>query len=242
MKKMMSALAVAATLAGSLFSGALAAAEPEAAIKANLQEKLGLPADAITQSPVAGLYEIMTPQGLLYVSADGSKLIRGHVFDLDNGMTNLTEARMNGVRKEMLASVDGTAIEYKAADEKYVVNVFTDITCGYCRKLHNEMKDYNDAGITIRYLAFPRGGERSQAWNDMKRVWCAKDPHVAMDTAKAGSDFQGTSCEEGKVVGQHYALGNTFGVNGTPAMVLADGSIVPGYVPPARLLATLQNL
>ncbi|MBY5992470.1 bifunctional protein-disulfide isomerase/oxidoreductase DsbC [Ferrimonas balearica] len=224
-----------------LVSGSSLAATPEQAIADALKQKLGLPAEAIAESPVTGLYEVITPQGIFYVTADGKKLVHGAIYDLDDGMTNLTEQRMSGVRQELLAKVSDTVIEFKAKDEKYVVNVFTDITCGYCRKLHDDMEAYNAMGITIRYLAFPRGGERSKSWTDMQDVWCAKDPRAAMTAAKGGGKVDHVTCADGKKVAEHYALGMTFGVNGTPAMVLDNGAMVPGYLPPERLLKTLQT-
>ncbi|TKB53000.1 bifunctional protein-disulfide isomerase/oxidoreductase DsbC [Ferrimonas aestuarii] len=195
----------------------------------------------ISPSPVAGLYEVVTPQGLFYVSEDGSKLVHGQIYDINDSMKNLTETRMNGMRVAALEKVKGSAIEFKAPNEKHVVTVFTDISCGYCRKLHNEMQNYLDAGITIRYLAFPRGGERSAAWAQMEKLWCAADPKAAMGDAKAGEKLTNDSCDKAKAIAEHYQLGNLFGVNGTPAMVLEDGTLVPGYVPAERLQMQLGS-
>ncbi|MBY5921681.1 bifunctional protein-disulfide isomerase/oxidoreductase DsbC [Ferrimonas balearica] len=228
-------------------SGASLASTPEQAVTEALKQKLGITADSVTVSPVSGLYEALTSQGIFYVTADGSKLIHGQIYDLDSGMKNLTEARMSKVRLDLLDQVKGTAIEFKAKDEKHVVYAFTDITCGYCRKLHNEIEQYNDLGITVRYLAFPRGGERNRmgqvnpSWKDMQNVWCAKNPQAAMTAAKAGDKVPDVTCASGETVQRHYALGNTMGVTGTPALVLDDGTILPGYLPPSRLLQALET-
>ncbi|SHH78575.1 bifunctional protein-disulfide isomerase/oxidoreductase DsbC [Ferrimonas marina] len=227
-------------LAGALSFGVQAEADSSAA-KAALEEKLGIPASELNPAPIAGFFEVVTPQGLLYVSADGSRLIHGNVYDMDNGMVNLTEQTMGKVRQDMLSQVEDSMIVFPADKEKYVVTVFTDISCGYCRKLHDDMADYNARGITIRYLAFPRGGQNSQAWTEMEKVWCAKDQQQAMTQAKASGKASGARCTAADSVGAHYALGATFGVNGTPAMVLEDGTMVPGYLPPERLLMSLQS-
>ncbi|MGL5148470.1 MAG: bifunctional protein-disulfide isomerase/oxidoreductase DsbC, partial [Plesiomonas shigelloides] len=128
---------------------------------------------------------------------------------------------------------------YKARDEKHVVTVFTDITCGYCRKLHQEMADYNKLGITVRYLAFPRQGVPSANASQMQAVWCAKDPLKAMDDAQNGKSVGEAECDAN--IASQYQLGNAFGINGTPAIVLGDGSVIPGYQAPAALLEVLER-
>jgi thiol:disulfide interchange protein DsbC len=131
-------------------------------------------------------------------------------------------------------------IEFKADKEKYVVNVFTDISCGYCRKLHNEIAEYNKKGITVRYLAFPRGGLVSQSYKDMVSVWCSADKQEAMTTAKGGGQVADTSCEN--KVAQQYKFGQAIGVSGTPNIILPDGTMIPGYQPPKELLDALKNI
>ncbi|WP_051216013.1 bifunctional protein-disulfide isomerase/oxidoreductase DsbC [Ferrimonas futtsuensis] len=233
-KQIFSLMGALALVAGTAVAG-------EAEVKAAMETTLGIKAEAISPAPIKGLYEVVTGQGLFYVTEDGSKLIHGQVYDLKNQMANLTEQRMSGIRKELLAKVADTAIEFKAPNEKHVVTVFTDTTCGYCRKLHNEMQDYLDAGITIRYLAYPRGGANSGAWREMEKLWCAKDPKAAMGEAKAGQKLAGATCPAAASIAKHYELGNTFGVNGTPAMVLDDGTMVPGYLPASRLQMQLSS-
>ncbi|MBL1917286.1 bifunctional protein-disulfide isomerase/oxidoreductase DsbC, partial [Klebsiella pneumoniae] len=115
----------------------------------------------------------------------------------------------------------------------------TDITCGYCHKLHEQMSDYNALGITVRYLAFPRQGLQSQAEQDMKAIWCAKDRNKALDDAMNGKGVQPASCSID--IAKHYTLGVQMGVNGTPAMVLSNGMVLPGYQGPKELKAFLDE-
>lgn len=230
------------TLLGSLALAPMvmaAPATPNDMLKQKIQSTLGLEVNSITASPVEGLYQAITNRGVLYITADGSKLLHGNIYDLNDQMNNLTEKALAGPRLDMLKEFESKMLVYKAKDEKHVVTVFTDITCGYCRKLHREMKDYNDLGITVRYLAYPRQGVPSPNADEMEAVWCAKDPHKAMDDAKAGKNISLAKCDA-DIAGQ-YNLGGAFGVNGTPAMVLEDGSMIPGYQPASALFDVLER-
>ncbi|TDF38293.1 bifunctional protein-disulfide isomerase/oxidoreductase DsbC [Alteromonadaceae bacterium M269] len=207
-----------------------------------LETQLGLQVSEIKPSPVAGLFEAFTDRGLFYVSNDGKFLVQGRVYNIDERMRNETEESLSSIRLDGIGEFDNSMIEFKAEDEKFAVTVFTDITCGYCRKLHNEMQAYNDLGITVRYLAFPRGGLQSQSYNDMVSVWCDKDPQDALTKAKNGDSFRkGSTCDREQVAKQ-YEFGRQIGVTGTPAIVLQNGSMVPGYQPPGQLMQTIQSI
>jgi thiol:disulfide interchange protein DsbC len=210
-------------------------------LKQKLADTLSVEIQSLTPSPVPGLYEAVTNRGVLYISQDGTKLFHGNLYDLDNGMKNLTEAALAGPRMEMIQPFESNMLVYKAKNEKHVVTVFTDITCGYCRKLHNQMAQYNDLGITVRYLAFPRQGVPSKNANDMEAVWCAADPLQAMDDAKAGKSVASAKNCDAKIA-QQYTLGQTLGVNGTPAIILEDGTMIPGYQPPEQLFQALESV
>lgn len=210
-------------------------------LKQKLADTLSVEIQSLTPSPVPGLYEAVTNRGVLYISQDGTKLFHGNLYDLDNGMKNLTEAALAGPRMEMIKPFESNMLVYKAKNEKHVVTVFTDITCGYCRKLHNQMAQYNDLGITVRYLAFPRQGVPSKNANDMEAVWCAADPLQAMDDAKAGKSVASAKNCDAKIA-QQYTLGQTLGVNGTPAIILEDGTMIPGYQPPEQLFQALESV
>jgi thiol:disulfide interchange protein DsbC len=162
---------------------------------------------------------------------------------------------MAKLRIKQLASFEDDMIVFKAKDEKHVVTVFTDTSCGYCRKLHHELytyqeknpqtkkletlPGYTDLGITVRYLAFPRGGVDSPAYGQMQSVWCSEDKAAAIGEAKNGKAISPVACKNNVL--QQYQLGEAFGVRGTPAMVLEDGSMLPGYRPPAALLEFLDR-
>ncbi|EWH08872.1 disulfide bond isomerase, DsbC/G-like protein [Catenovulum agarivorans DS-2] len=201
--------------------------------------KLGLQVQDIVDVPLEGMKGVLTDKGLFYVSEDGTMLLHGTLFNLKEGMRNESEAILSKVRISQLGKFKGDLIEYKAKNEKYAINVFTDITCGYCRKLHQQIEEYNDLGITVRYLAFPRGGVASQSYRDMVSVWCAKDPAQAMNDAKLKGQVAAKSCSNPVV--DHYNFGAQIGVSGTPAIILEDGTLVPGYRPPQDMLQVLQG-
>jgi thiol:disulfide interchange protein DsbC len=209
-------------------------------VKAKLQASLGMQISAIGDAPVSGLLQVMTEKGLFYTSQDGKYLLQARIYNIEDGMRNVTEEALGSVRLGGLEEFKDAFIEYKADKEKYVVNIFTDITCGYCRKLHNEMDQYNELGITVRYLAFPRGGINSSSYTDMVSVWCADDKQGAMDNAKAGGTVATKNCAT--KVAEQYAFGQRIGVNGTPNIIMPDGSVIPGYQPPKQLEQALKAL
>jgi thiol:disulfide interchange protein DsbC len=209
-------------------------------VKAKLQAALGMYISAIGDAPVPGLLQVITDKGLFYSSEDGKYLFRASIYNIDEGMRNVTEDTLGKMRLDGLAKFKDGVIEYKADNEKYVVNVFTDITCGYCRKLHNEMDQYNDLGITVRYLAFPRGGLKSNSYTDMVSVWCSENKQEAMNNAKAGGTVASKNCQS--QVAEQFAFGQKIGVNGTPNIIMPNGSVIPGYQPPKQLEAALKAI
>lgn len=201
----------------------------------------GQQVDSITPSPVAGLYQIAYGPRLFYISADGRHLISGDMFDLQQD-TNLTEVWRSQARVAALEANKGSMIVYPAKGKaKHTVTVFTDIDCPYCRKLHAGIKEMNDLGITVRYLAFPRAGIPSPSYDKIASVWCAADRNKAMDLAKNENQVDRNVCA-GNPVAEHLALGRSFGVNATPTLVLDDGTLIPGYLPPQRLAQELDGL
>lgn len=198
--------------------------------------------DSITATPMPGIYEVAYGSQVLYVSADGRYLVNGELFDVQK-RTNLTEERRSKARLATLKGIDEKSmIVYPAKGKsKHTVTVFTDIDCGYCRKLHQGMAEMNELGITIRYLSFPRAGVGSESYKKAVDVWCSKDRNKAMDKAKANQAVEGAAASCNAPINKHMELANTFGVTGTPSMVLEDGRFLPGYLPPQQLLAVLEG-
>ncbi|KXI27528.1 thiol:disulfide interchange protein [Paraglaciecola hydrolytica] len=209
-------------------------------VKAKVQSTLGMQITSIADSPVAGLLQLETNKGLFYSSDDGKFLLQARVYNLDEGMRNETEIALSHIRLAGIAEFKDSVIEFKAKNEKYAVTVFTDINCGYCRKLHNEMDKYNALGITVRYLAYPREGLRSATAQNMMAVWCSDNKQQAMNNAKSDEKVNAKACDS--KVAEQYAFGQKVGVNGTPNIILPDGTLIPGYQPPSALEQALKDI
>lgn len=199
----------------------------------------GHPITSISVSPIPGVYEVMVGMDVFYVSADGKYLLSGKLFDIAS-RSDLTTPKLKRVKSEALDKVDeASMVIFSPEDYKYTITVFTDIDCGYCRKLHAEIKDYNERGIRVRYLMFPRAGIGSPSYQKAVNVWCSKDKNQALTQAKAGETLEEQHCDN--PVADQYALGQRLGVTGTPAIFLADGELVPGYVPAKRMETMLKS-
>ena len=187
------------------------------------------------------LYETIINGEIIYFTADLNYVIQGDVFSLKTWQ-NITENKRAHLRKQALANLDeADMIVYESTDRKseYTITIFTDIDCSYCQKLHQQMTEYNDLGIRIRYLAFPRAGINSKAFDKSEAVWCSKNRTQSMTDAQAGINLEVNSCES--PVKEQYELGRKIGVQGTPALLLAYGRILPGYIPPIRLKQILEK-
>lgn len=232
-------LAVAALLAaGSTLAQDGADERVRTAIKALVPEAR---IDTVEKSVLPGFYEVVMGGQVIYVSDDGKYVVSGTVWDAA-ARKNLTESRYAGIRKAALANVPPEKrIIFPAKNAKFTVTVFTDIDCGYCRRLHQEMAQYNERGITVEYLFFPRAGKGSDSWNTAVSVWCAADPNAALTAAKNGEPVP-TKTDCNNPVEADYDLGQKIGVSGTPAVIAADGTQIGGYLPPDQMLARLQQL
>lgn len=204
---------------------------------------------SIKASPLPDIYQVASGNEYIYISADGQYLIQGDLIDLKNRW-NVTEQERAKWRGQTINAInDEELIIFKAKEEKHSIYVFTDIDCGYCRKLHQDITELNNAGITVKYLAYPRSGEYTIAWREMSAVWCAKDKQKAITDAKEGRrDALATDASVDGLVGcnelvkKHFDMGNQIGVKGTPAIFLESGDQIKGYMPPASLLEKIASI
>jgi len=195
---------------------------------------------AIAESPVPGVLQVRIGSDIVYMSDDGRYLLQGRMLDLDT-REDLTDRAMGEVRRELMAGLsDEELITFGPTDADYEITVFTDVDCGYCRRLHQQMSEYIDAGIQVHYAAFPRAGAGSDTFRKMTSVWCAEDQHAAMDLAKSGGTPEPVDCDA--PVTAQYRLGQSLGVTGTPALLTPNGDLIPGYVPPQDLRTRLEQL
>ena len=191
----------------------------------------------ISATPVEGLYEVIVGSQVVYMSVDARYMIEGDLFDLKT-KRNVSEEAKSVIR---LAAIDKLGADnmlvYKPEKVKNTITVVTDIDCPYCRRLHNEIPDYMENDIQVRYIFMPLKGAA-----DMKKtvsVWCADDQQQALDTAKSGGKVKEKTCDN--PINDHLALARELGVRGTPAILLEDGRLLPGYVPVDKLVAELRK-
>ncbi|OHC66595.1 MAG: protein-disulfide isomerase [Pseudomonadales bacterium RIFCSPLOWO2_02_FULL_63_210] len=226
-----------AAVALGLASSLSLAADPDQVIRKSLQSiQPDLPIEAIAESQMPGLYQIQLKGGRqLYASGDGQFLLQGYLFQITDGKAvNLTEQHET---KEIAKEINGIPAKemviFAAQEAKTHITVFTDTDCGYCQKLHSEVPELNRLGVEVRYVAFPRQGLQSPAYKELVSVWCAKDRQGAMNLAKTRQEVPAAECDN--PVAKQYALGQMIGVSGTPAIVLANGKLIPGYQPAPQL-------
>ena len=222
-----------------LITGAVSADSKavEAALKQELQS---MKPDSITETPIKGLFEVVVGTQLFYVSEDGKFLINGSITDR-NTKEDLSEKRLSSIRLKALENIGlDKMIVFKPKIQKHFIYVFTDIDCGYCRKLHSQIEDYLREGIEVRYLFFPRAGKDSDSYHKAVTVWCAKDRNAALTSAKKGENLPQKSCKN--PIDEHMALAQALGVRGTPMIVTDKGMIQPGYMPAKVLINLLDGV
>ncbi len=235
--------ALICSLAGSLLCMpfALAQAQNKPDPRAEIASKIpGAKPEDLRQSPMQGIYELMRGTDVAYVSGDGKYAIAGDMFDLKSN-ENLTENRRRDARAKLLSSIpESQMLVFGPKDAKHTITVFTDVDCGYCRKLHSQMAEYNKAGIRVRYLFYPRSGPDTESWTKAQEVWCAPNRNEAMTKAKRGEELNVKVCNNTPIQ-RHYELGQEFAIRGTPAIIMGTGEMLPGYVPPSALAEHLRT-
>jgi len=194
----------------------------------------------VHSTPIENIYEVMIGPDVIYMTGDARFVLKGDLIDLKE-RRNLSEDLRSKFRADSLKNIpESEYIEFASKDSKDIIYVFTDIDCSYCRKLHRDVPELNDNAITVRYLAYPRGGTSSPSYQDMVDVWCAEDRSQALTDAKNGMPaIVRTRANCKSPVAKQHALGQTMGVRGTPAMFFESGRALSGYVPPDELLREL---
>lgn len=195
---------------------------------------------AVSETPLEGILQIQINSDIVYMTADSKYLFQGQILEMDTRI-NLTDQAKSTIRLGLLKELNtDEQISFGPENPVYDLLVFTDLDCGYCRKLHNQMEEYNKEGIAIHYLAFPRAGIGSASYDKFVSVWCADDQQQALTLAKNGDEPEPLNCPN--PVADQYELGREVGVTGTPALVTENGTLIPGYMPPEQLRKRLDSL
>lgn len=194
--------------------------------------------DHVGEAPLPGFRELVVGGQTVYVSDDGRYLLQGNLYDIP-AKQDLSQNTLAAMRKHLLDNVaQAEFIVFAPANPQYMVTVFTDTECGYCRRMHNQLAEYNKLGIGFRYLAFPRMGPASDDFREMEAVWCSNDRKKALTDAKNGKKIQAVQCTN--PVMAHWTLGQRVGLQGTPMVIAANGAVGSGYMPPAQMLEWLK--
>jgi len=225
-------------------AAAVTAAAPAAKAdpRADIVKKIdGLKLEDVRMTPVNGVYEITRGSEISYVSSDGRYVILGDMVDIDKD-SNLAENRRRAIRQRLIETVpESEMVVFSPKNPKYTVTVFTDIDCGYCRRLHSQIAEYNRLGIRVRYLFFPRSGPDTDSWHKAEAVWCAPNRNEALTRAKNGEDVKSPDCHANSIVARDWDLGHKLSVEGTPAIFLPSGEMLGGYAPPSQLAQYLKT-
>lgn len=198
-------------------------------------------ADHIGPAPIPGFQEAIVGGQVLYFSDDGRYMMQGSLYDM-RAKKDLSQAGLSVVRRDALKAVpvSDRIVFAPVGARKHTITVFTDIECGYCRKMHSEMAEYNKLGIAVEYLAFPRAGLTSPDALAMESVWCSLDRRKALTDAKNGRPVPPKRCTN--PVAAQYEIGQRIGLQGTPMAINIDGVALPGYLPPDKMLEALDEL
>lgn len=198
----------------------------------------------IQATPMDDLLQVTANNSVFYVSQSGKYVVIGELLDLNKDMSSwdLTEQAMRKIRLQLLSSIpEKDMIIFPATHKKVAhVTVFTDIDCPYCRKMDQEIKEYNDRGIEIRYVAFPRSGPGSVTFDKTISVWCAKDKQNAFSMANQGKSLAPNICSN-HPVSMEFEVGRKLNINATPMLFFANGIKYPGYMSPQELQDFVKN-
>ena len=198
--------------------------------------------DDLQASQIPGIYQFMQGAEISYITADGKYFIDGNLYDMDS-RENLTEVLRARARVAMISAVpESQMVIFGPTNPQYTITVFTDVDCGYCRKLHSEMAELNRLGVRVRYMFFPRTGPNTESWKKAEVVWCSADRNEALTRAKAGIPLDLSKTCAGTPVAREYALGQSVGVRGTPAILTENGDYISGYMPPRELVQQIRDL
>ncbi|GBE07562.1 MAG TPA: DsbC family protein [Gammaproteobacteria bacterium] len=231
----------ALSLAIFLLMNSALATEIPAAIKKRLDIVVpGYDASSVKATPISGLYEFIGDGRVLYISQDGRYIVDGSIIDLEDKI-NLTEKTKNNVTRQLIEGYDEKKMIVFPAEGKtrHTITVFTDVDCPYCAMLHKEVPKLNKAGVTVRYLMYPRAGPGSPTFIKSVSVWCAVDQKKALGMAKEGSALEAKTCDN--PVLEQFELGQKIGVTGTPTLILENGKILPGFIPADQLIKLLDH-
>ena len=213
---------------------AFGVAAQEATIRKNLAERLPQieKIDEVTKSPVPGLFEVrVNGTEIFYTDAEANYLVQGNLIDTKQ-RRNLTEERI-----EKLLAVNFDTLPFKDAftivrgNGKRKLAVFEDPNCGYCKRFERDLQKVDN--VTIHMFLYPILGPESV--EKSKNIWCAKDKQKAwMDWMVRDVAPAAAKCDTAAIT-RNVEIGRKYKITGTPTLLFADGSRVPGAIGAAQV-------
>ena len=201
----------------------------------------GVKPENVQPTPVAGIFEVLRGSDILYLTRDGQYAFSGDLYQV-HSRANLTEVHRRELRRKLIEAVpESRMVVFSPPQPKYTVTVFTDVDCSFCRALHRQIAEYNRLGVRVRYVFYPRTGPDTASWHKAEQVWCSADRKAALTRAKLGEPLDAPVCPNTPVA-QEYELGKAIGLEGTPGIVAANGTLMGGYLPPDELVEHLRQL
>ena len=185
-------------------------------------------------------HEIIINKQIYYATNDGKYLIVGNVINL-NTKESITENTKMNQRLSIIDSIDmKNYMIFKPKKTDHILTIFTDTSCPYCQKLHNEIPDLLENNIEIRYVLFSRNGNDVDAYQQLVSAWCSADKVDALEDLFAGDILDDISnCEN--PIARNFDYAGSLSVEGTPTIFLEDGRIIPGYQNYENILAFINK-
>lgn len=213
-------------------------ASVESLKKAFLEKIPGLEITQIKATPIQGVFEVVVGAQVVYSDKQARYIIEGDLIDLAT-KRNFTEESRAVIRKTRIEGLgEKNMIVYAPKVVDHTITVVTDIDCPYCRRLHAEMDEYLKNNVKVRYIFMPLKGKSD--FDTTVSVWCSDDKNLALDLAKAGSQIEKATCDN--PIERHLNLARQMGVRGTPAIILENGDLLPGYVPVKKMVQQLNTM
>ena len=222
------------TLFALLAALSLGAFAQEATIRKNLADRLpNLPKiDEISKTPMPGLFEVrVNGTDIFYTDPQGNFLIQGALIDTRSRL-DLTEQRVNKLTAIAYSDLPlKDAFTLVRGNGKRQMAVFEDPNCGYCKRFERDLSKIDN--VTVHLFLYPILGADSV--EKSRNIWCAKDK------GKAWTDWMlqdippaDAKCDS-SALQRNVEFGRKARINGTPTIIFADGTRVPGAIDAARI-------
>ncbi|MBP7900566.1 MAG: DsbC family protein [Gammaproteobacteria bacterium] len=213
-------------------------------VKQRLVAQIPELADAkVSATPIPGLFSVQQGAFVFYSSADGQYVLRGDLLSLSD-KRNLTEEAQQAFRVASLSRLsDKDTINYNPEKGKatHRITVFTDVDCPYCHQMHQMLPKLLDSGIAVRYVMYPRAGIDSPSYHKTVHAWCQRANKQELDQMMKGGSAPAKLSSCVNPIKQQFELANELGLQGTPSIILADGSLIPGLAPLDELVRLVKS-